>query len=101
MLFLLSVDCDVQLNRALAKDDFELAAAVRDRRAQIDEALEALRSARDLLPTRGDRSSSSSSSAAPSTSAPSSSAAATSEIDAALQGVRLRSELASAIEAEE
>jgi len=36
VLFLLAVDCDVQLNRALTKEEYELAAAVRERRGQID-----------------------------------------------------------------
>lgn len=99
VLFLLAVDCDVQLNRALTKEEYELAAAVRERRGKIDEALEALRAARDLLPTRGG----SGSGASPSSAAGASSASASSSnrIDAALEGVRLRSELATAVEAEE
>ena len=96
VLFLLAVDCDVQLNRALTKEEYDLAAAVRERRSQIDEALEALRAARDLLPTRGGGGASSSSS-----SSPAAVAAAPDQMDAALEGVRLRSELAAAIEAEE
>ena len=102
VLFLLAVDCDVQLNRALTKEEYELAAAVRGRRAQIDEALGALRAARDLLPTRGAAgggASSSSPAAAAAAASPSSSSS--DQIDAALEGVRLRSELAAAIEAEE
>ena len=103
VLFLLAVDCDVQLNRALTKEEYELAAAVRERRAQIDQALEALRAARDLLPSRGaggggGAASSSSSSASASAS---SAASSSDQIDAALEGVRLRSELAAAIETEE
>lgn len=98
MLFLLAVDCDAQLNRALTKEEYELAAAVRERRAKIDEALEALRAARDLLPTRGSGGGASSSSSSSPSSSPSSSS---DQIDAALEGVRLRSELAAAIEAEE
>lgn len=99
MLFLLAVDCDVQLNRALTKEEYELAAAVRERRGQIDQALEALRAARDLLPTRGGGAASSSSSSS-SFSSPSASSSSD-QIDAALEGVRLRSELAAAIETEE
>ena len=95
MLFLLATDCDSQLNRALIKEDFELAAAVRGRRAQIDEALEALRAARDLLPTRGGEG------GAGGGPASSLSSSSSNQIDAALEGVRLRSELAAAIEAEE
>ena len=105
VLFLLAVDCDVQLNRALTKEEYELAAAVRERRAKIDEALEALRAARDLLPTRGGGAgggaSFSAAAAAAAPAPPSSSASSSDQIDAALEGVRLRSELAAAIEAEE
>ena len=99
VLFLLAVDCDVQLNRALTKEEYELAAAVRERRAQIDEALEALRAARDLLPTRGGGGGGGSGGGGASSSASASSSS--DQMDAALEGVRLRSELATAIEAEE
>ena len=69
---------------------------------RFDEALGALRAARDLLPTRGAAgggASSSSPAAAAAAASPSSSSS--DQIDAALEGVRLRSELAAAIEAEE
>jgi len=91
LLFLLQQDCDVGLNRALAVDEFDAAAAVRDRRDRIDAALAALTAARAAA---GDEGAPDGGGAAPP-------ASAGDAVDAALAGVRLRAELAAAVEAED
>ena len=82
LLFLLQQDCDVGLNRALAVDEFDAAAAVRDRRDRIDAALAALTAARAAA---GDEGAPDGGGAAPP-------ASAGDAVDAALAGVRLRAD---------
>ena len=84
-------DCDVQLQRALNKEDFELAQAFRAQRARVDDALDQLRAFRAA--------------AAAGEVDPAAAAAASSSdsdsVDDGLAALRLRSDLAAAVEAEE
>lgn len=95
VLFLLQQDCDVALNRSLAMDAFDAAAAVRERRRRVDDALAALKAARQAL---GDGVSSDSEGGGGTAAPP---PPADDGVDAALRGVRLRAELADAIAAED
>jgi hypothetical protein len=75
-------DCDVQLQRALNKEDFELAQAFRAQRARVDDALDQLRAFRAAAAAAASSSDSDS-------------------VDDGLAALRLRSDLAAAVEAEE
>ena len=91
ILFLLGQDCDVALTRALAVDAFDAAAAARERRRRIDDALDELKAAR-VAAGEGEEGGEAAGAVDP---------GATDSVDAALRGVRLRSDLADAIAAED
>ena len=91
ILFLLGQDCDVALTRALAVDAFDAAAAARERRRRIDDALAELKAAR-VAAGEGEEGGETAGAVDP---------GATDSVDAALRGVRLRSDLADAIAAED
>lgn len=87
-------DCDVQLQRALNKEDFELAQALRAQRTRVDEALDKLKAFRAAA-AAGEADPVAAAAEAVS------GASSSDSIDEGLAALRIRSELAVAVEEEE
>ena len=90
-------DCDVQLQRALNKEDFELAQALRAQRTRVDEALDKVKAFRAAA-AAGEADPLAAAAEAGGGGGPTSSS---DSIEEGLAALRLRSELAVAIEEEE
>jgi hypothetical protein len=89
-------DCDAQLQRALNKEDFELAQALRAQRTRVDEALVKVKAFREAAAAGGEGPLAAAAGAGGG-GTPSSS----DSIEEGLAALRLRSELAVAVEEEE